>query len=202
MDDKIKPPLVSYEIRAVENRAKTIAEGHLVCDDVDYVKVQQVGARDTTEKPYADWIELQRQHVREGRIPGEWLEKFELGYERWKRNEEMPEDGMPIKNWCVPTPGQVKVLLGLGIRTVEAMASANTEAIGRIGMGGLTLKNQAQAFLDEANSTGKLTGRLNEAETRAKVAEERNKVLEQQVAELKAAVEAIAAGQTPKQFAI
>lgn len=184
--EKILPPLVIYEMRSVENRAKSIAAGHFVADDVAYVRVQQRGGRDTTEKPYADWLQLQKQHALEGRIPDDWIDKFERAYERWIKGEEIPEDGTPIKNWPVPTPAQVKMLIGLNLVTVEQVAAANTEVIGRMGMGGLTLKQQANDYLDAANSTGKLVARLNQAESENKVLAERNATLEARMAALEA----------------
>lgn len=201
--EKIYPPLVSYEIRQVENRAKSIAAGHYMADDVVYVRVQQRGGRDTTERPYADWIELQKQHASENRIPEEWIEKFERAYERFVKGEEIPEEGTSIKNWPVPTPAQVKMLLGLNLLTVEQVAVANTEVIGRMGMGGLTLKQQANDYLDAANASGKLVARLNQAESENKVLAERNATLEARMAALEAKLGVVSEAKTeeaPKQF--
>lgn len=185
-ENKVIPPFVCYEIRAVEDRAASIQAGHFVARDIDYVIVMQRGGTDKTERPYADWITLQKQLASEGRIPEDWVEKYEAGYARWKRSEEIPEEGTPIKTWPVPSPAQVKMLVGMGITTVEQLAACTTEAIKRLGMGGLTLKQQANDFLDAAKDSGKLVKEL--AATRSNLANalEQLETLTQQVATLKA----------------
>lgn len=191
--EKMLPPFVCYEVRAVEDRAASIEAGHYVSRDVDYVVVMQRGGKDKTEKPYSDWIVLQRQMANEGRIPMEWLDTYERAYEAWKRNETIPEEGTPIKNWCVPTPAQVRIMVSMGITTVEQLAACTTEAIKRLGMGGLALKQQAVDYLAASTDSGKLVKELAAERSSRLAAEDRIKAMEVQLAEL---VQKLNAGST------
>jgi hypothetical protein len=42
-------------------------------------------------------------------------------YEAWKRNEDIPEDGMPLAAWSGVSPEQAAHLRAMGIKTVEGV---------------------------------------------------------------------------------
>lgn len=190
---KAIPPHVAFYSEPVENRNASIAAGHYVTDEVHHVRVTPVGSKDCHVKPVADWFAGLAQQVKEERFPSEWLDKFQSAYEYWKKGEEIPVEGTPIKNWPVASPGEVAVCVKLHVLTVEALAQANDETLRRIGMGGLALKQRAQKYLEAANGPGKVTAELQAALTLNANMTARNKELEARLAKL----ELLAGGISP-----
>jgi hypothetical protein len=113
------PPYVKFERRAVEDRNATIAAGHYVAKDVDFALVTRPGSHDTLETEVEPWLERLHEQARNSFIPAAWAEGFSAAYDRWKRGEEIPENGTPIKTWPVVSPAQQETLIGNGFRTVE-----------------------------------------------------------------------------------
>jgi hypothetical protein len=79
----------------------------------------------------------------------------------WKKGEELPETGTPIKGWAVLSPAQQAAVLHANIRTVEDLAQATEEGITAIGMGGRTLKARAADWLAaRGDGAGKTSAEL------------------------------------------
>jgi hypothetical protein len=68
---------------------------------------------------------------------------------------------------------------------VEDLAQINQEAIARIGMGAMGLKDKAKNWLDAANNVGKLAERMTAFELQLAEVTQRNKTLEDQNALLR-----------------
>ena len=66
-------------------------------------------------------------------------------------------EGTPIKGWAVIPPSQQEAIVRAGVRTVEDLAQMNGEAMARIGMGAVMLKNKALAWVAQAQDKGPLT---------------------------------------------
>lgn len=186
-----RPPFVTFEMKAEEDRAASIEAGYYKTKDVAYALITPQGSKDRIEREVTSWLAGMRQSVQEGRFPQEWLRNFEENYKAWKEGRELPLNGTPLLTWPVASPSQVKAVIDMGIRTVEDLASANEEAIMRIGMGGRALKDKAVSWLKAASSTGKVTEEL--AALKAELADERaaKRALELQLKELAAQVAAM-----------
>lgn len=182
-----RPPYVSFEKRAVEDRAASIEAGHYVAKDIDICFITPAGSKDRIERVASEWLEQIRQQAGEGRFPQEWVRHYSEVYRAWCENQEIPENGTSVKSWSIASPAQVQMLLQLNLRTVEDVAAANEETIARIGMGGRALKQQAQSWLSSSNDVGKVA----QENTALRVAVEdltaRNKELEARLAKLEAA---------------
>ena len=96
-----------------------------------------------------------------------WIETLEMNndpftefyikqYDAWKKNEEIPENGTPIKHWGNVTEAQKKNILSASIRTVEDLASANEGALSKIGTGARSLQEKARSYLLASESSGKI----------------------------------------------
>lgn len=160
LDTNIRPSHVRFENRAVEDREQSIKLGHFVTQDKVFVIITPPGSKDTVEKDADDWIAHLRQAVRDERFPADWLQEYEKGYAKWKENETEPEFGTPIKTWPAISIAQQKNILSANIRTIEELSEANENAMNRIGMGSRELKAKAKAWLDVANSKGKIASEL------------------------------------------
>jgi len=69
-------------------------------------------------------------------------------YEMYKDGKGMPESGTPLRI-CTTlfSPAEIANCLAINVRTLEDLAGANEEALGRIGMGARALKTRAQECL-------------------------------------------------------
>lgn len=185
-----RPPFVTFEAKAEEDREATIKAGHYVPKEVVYALITPQGSKDRIERQVDEWFTQLRQSVQEDRFPREWLRHYEETYRAWKEGRQLPENGVPILTWPVLSPVQVKQLIDLNIRTVEDLSNANEETIMRIGMGGRALKEKAISWLKAAASGGKITEEL--ASLKAQLSDQKaeNAKLQSQVNELKAKVAA------------
>lgn len=180
-----RPPYVRFEMRAVEDRAASVATGHAMEKDVPYALITQLGARDTAEQVAAEWFTQMRQEVKNQRLPAKWLEAWEKMFDLWQKGEEMPTNGTPIKMFPVCRPSQIKMCLDMGVFTVEDLAALPSEAAGRLGIGGQTLVQKAKDWLESASDRGQLIERVNSAETRATQAEARMTAISATLEEMK-----------------
>jgi hypothetical protein len=73
-------------------------------------------------------------------------------YDAWKEGREAPVNGIDLKNWPGVTPSQLKMCQGCNIRTVEDLAGANADAIRKLGMGSVALKDKAIAYMRSAGT--------------------------------------------------
>lgn len=147
-----RPAYVRFEKRAVEDRAATIANGHYTTRDIEMALITPPYSRDCVEKEVKDWLVELDEHVRNNRMPPRWRDGYRAQYEAWKKGEELPVDGVPIKGWAMLSPSQQANLLQIGVRTVEDLAQMNDEGMKRYGMGALDLKTKAVAWLKTAKS--------------------------------------------------
>lgn len=151
-----RPAYARFETRTIEDREASLRLGHYAGKDVDYVLLTPAGSKDEVEKPVKDWLAQMVQQVREERLPAKWEEGYRGAYERWKRGEEIPLNGVAIKGWPVASPAQQKTIIAANILTVEDLAQANGEALQRLGMGAVDLRTKAVAWLKGSKEIGTL----------------------------------------------
>jgi hypothetical protein len=157
VDTTERPPFVRFERRGVEDRNASLDQGRYVEKDVDMALVTPPGSRDIMVHSVEDWMKGLRRGVEESRLPQSWFDRYRAQYESWRKGEELPVNGSPIKGWGVLSPAQQKNLIGLNILTVEDLAALNDEGVRRVGMGGVDLKNKANAWLRQLEDKGLLT---------------------------------------------
>lgn len=191
MSENAKPPFVTFEIRAVEDREQSIAEGHFVAKDVVYAIITPAGTKDRIDKIAEDWLKDLEEAVRGERFPSQWLDAYRQRYRSWLETREIPEDGTPVVSWTMVSPAQVRMLLDMSVRTVEQLAEANEETISRLGMGGRALKDKAKAWLDSSEGQGKIAGELSSLRQENEALKVRDEQRETQLKELQAKVKAL-----------
>jgi hypothetical protein len=185
-DRKDRPAYATFHRVAVEDKAASVKAGQYVARDVDMVHVTPPYSKDVMKWRVADWFLNMKGMVAKGRMPREWMDDYEKQYEAWKRGEEPSPTGTAIKGWGVISPAQQDTLTRMYILTVEDLAGVNDEALRRIGMGGLDLKNKAVAWLAQLKDKGPLTQEV------ASIKSE-NRGLKSQVETLQGQVEALLA---------
>lgn len=152
LDREERPAYVVFEARPVTDKAASLEAGMNVSVDQDWALVTPPYSKDRVEQKVATWFNNLEFNAKNGRIPQAWVKMYHEQYEAWKKGQEVPLNGTPIKNWAIPSPAQVQNLLAAGMKTVEDLALCNDEGLRRLGMGGVELRNKAKAFLASASS--------------------------------------------------
>lgn len=186
LDRKDRPAFVRFERKAVEDKAESLKAGHFVGKDVDYAYITPPYSKDVMIFKVPFWLEQLKRDCAHGRIPQDWVDNYQKQYDAWKRGEELPPNGIPIKGWGVLSVAQQETLIRMQILTVEDLANINDEGIKRIGMGGVELKHKAQGWLSQLKDKGPLTQEVAAVKTE-------NNNLKNQVANLTKQVEALMA---------
>lgn len=181
-------PYVTFDKVAVEDRTASIEAGHYVGKDVVHAFITPAGSKDRVERVAEDWLKQLNQEVIEGRFPEEWLVAIRRKYDAYLKGEEVPESGTSIKEWPPASKAQVATLNAVGIFTVEDLAGANEETMGRLGMGGRNLVQQAKNWLEGAKDIGKLAAKVNELTVKLETSDNRIKELEEKLAASEAQV--------------
>ena len=159
-----RPPHVTFERRAEEDRQASIEAGRYVSHDVDYAIVTPSGSKDRVERVVTDWFAMLAGEVRAERWPQVWLDQLKSGYDAWVRGQTPPEFGTPLATWPALSPTQVKNWAQVGLRTIEELAEANEEALAAYGMGARDMKARAILFLENAGDSSALVAKLRAAE--------------------------------------
>lgn len=196
--EKARPPYVTFETRAIENRNASIEAGHYVTKDVNFVIITPQGSKDRIERIADEWFVKLTDDVRSGRFEQAWLTAYKEAYKAWKEGKEIPENGSAILNWPVLSPSQTQALIACNLRTIEDVATANEEAIAKIGMGGRALKQKAIDWLAAAKGLGKTTEELSSLKVANQGLETQNKQLLEAVADLQKRLTAL---ESPKNAA-
>ncbi len=163
--DNDRPPYVAFERRAVEDRTESEKAGRFMTRDVDFVVVTRPGSRDTVEKEAEVWVREieEKSRSRSGQpsqVPSTWGPAFREAYKLWKSGEELPTSGTPIKGWPLLSPAAQKDVINAGIRTVEDLAALPDNELSQIGIGAVSFKQKAAAWLTAADGTGKAAAEI------------------------------------------
>jgi hypothetical protein len=150
---------------AVLDQGASAAAGRPIYRDVEFVKIIVPGVVTNVHVKIVGQTE-------KARWPREY-EAFRVGLEQ-------PVEGTPIEEWPILTRAMVKELKHFEVRTVEELGNLSDVALQNIGMGGRALRDQAKAYLSEAERL-----KLNTQLTRDnELLQSRIAVLEAQVGEL------------------
>lgn len=148
-------PHVRFETRSEENRTESIEQGRKVYRDRDWVIITPPGGKDVVENHAEQWLANIRDRSQVGQYDPEWVDTFSKMYSLFKEGKDMPEEGTPLRmSTTIFTPAEIANCLAVNIRTLEQLAGANEEAMGRIGMGGRALKMRAQEAIKIGEGKG------------------------------------------------
>jgi hypothetical protein len=170
-------PRLEFEYRPVEDRVATQAQGAYQTKDVAFVLVHRPGSKDVHEEEAEAWGKKLKERARQGLCPTTWVADFEKIFNAWKKGEEIPVSGTPVRTWPGLSPSAVKMIVAAGFLTVEQLASANDVEIGSIGLGAIEFRNRARKYLEAATGPGKLAEELRAKDARISAMEEQIKEL-------------------------
>jgi hypothetical protein len=92
-------------------------------------------------------------------VNDEHRQRWPEAYAAFKAGREAPLSGTPLEEWPILNRAAIAELKHMQIRTVEDLAGLSDIAVQAIGMGGMTLRERARAWLDDATHEA-LTNRL------------------------------------------
>ena len=174
-DDALVIP-VFRTLKPEINKEKTKAAGRPIYDEgMEVVEVRFAGDRNK--------VSVFPAHVICGEVLDEdgdtqritYAQRWQKQYERFKAKQQQVAEGTPLSELPFLTEGKRMELKALNIYTAESLAAVDGQPLKNLGQRGRELKNQAQAYLDNAAGTADVTGMA------AKIAD-----LENLVAELRA----------------
>ncbi|RUZ76922.1 hypothetical protein EN943_15695 [Mesorhizobium sp. M7A.F.Ca.US.006.01.1.1] len=103
-----------------------------------------------------------------------YAQLYNKQYLAFKDGNAQPLSGTPLSEAPFLKEGKRRELKALGVHTVEQLASLDGTPLKQLGMGGRELKNQAQAYLDNAAGSADITNLAAEVVAlRQQLAEER-----------------------------
>ena len=183
-----RPPYVTFKSEPKENKKLSQEKGRYIAEDVEYACITTPGSKDILFERLPQWWDKLAEQVQNGRCPSAWVSRWKEQHANWKKGQEMPPEGTPVRGWAVVTPAQQEMLIRANILTVEDLANASADALQQVGMGSVSLKVKAETWLKAAslNGRGKVTQEM------AAVKRE-NEHLKSEVETLKAQVEKLTA---------
>jgi len=153
-DDLIAP---RFFTRPVENPIETRKQGRPIFEDREFVEVKFAGNRQTVLVAPAHEKFKQRK-LANGDT--EWItyaQEYQPIYERFKAGLSEQGAGTPLSELPFLTEAKRSELKALNIKSAEALAALDGGPLKMLGMGGRELKNQAQAYLDNATGSADVT---------------------------------------------
>lgn len=173
---------VKFYLAAIENRAKSEAEGRPIFDEVEMVRIAVPAQVDRVER---------LAHEGDKR-------RFPLQYAAFKSGKQDAETGTPLSAWPVITVSQVAELAARNVRTVEQLvAMADVDAAHFMGI--RALQQRARDYLEAAKGSAHLTQMRAELESRDVALAAQKDVHDSEIAAMKADMARLLArsGQVP-----
>lgn len=157
MADEANRLVVIFKEIAVRNEAKSKAEGRPIFDSVEAVEVVTAGDRNSVKvfpaHSSSGWITTPDGTQEEVTYAMRWSDQ----YRRFKEGKQQVQDGTPLEELPFLTQAKRLELKALKIYTAETLASLDGQNLKTLGMGGRELKNQAQAYIDNATGSAGVT---------------------------------------------
>jgi hypothetical protein len=165
VDQVERPAFVRFEQVAFEDKRATLKAGRSVSKNVDLVYVTPPYTKEVFEAKWETWIANQERNVKNNRTPQAWVDHWKKAYAAFKKGQEAPLNGTPIKEWSAISPAQIKNLIAMHILTIEDLAGCNDEGLRRLGMGGRDLVNKAKNWIKSTEDHGSVTIELTELQS-------------------------------------
>lgn len=138
MPEHVNPVGVGFCLYPLEDKEASENEGRPIFKDVEFVKIQVPGDRDS--------IVFQPATAKH-------KERFPRAYQAFLTQTAVALQGTPVEHWPVVTRATAWTLKAAGISTVEALAEVHDGNLEKLGTNARELRAKARAFIDQAAST-------------------------------------------------
>lgn len=174
--------LIEFELRAIEDRNKTLESGHYAVSDVEFVIITQFGGNHAVEKKVTpEQLVIWRNNPD--------LKYIYDTYVAWKDGLESPVIGFPLKEWPAASPAQIKSCAKLGIRAVEELAEIPDGKLSALGQGARSIRDKAREWLKVSANQGKVLEEISSVKAMMADIVKRNNQLEEENKELQLRLE-------------
>lgn len=147
-----------FYILTTENKAKSKLANRPIYDDMEAVEVRFAGDRNKVSHFPAHAICGQVQDDDGDFRPMTYAERWPEQYQRFKNKQQQIMEGTPVDELPFLTQAKRSELKALSIYTAETLAALDGQPLKNLGQGGRDLKNQAQAYLDNAKGSADVVG--------------------------------------------
>lgn len=132
---------VQFSTKAVQNNYETQAQGRPIFRDELWIEIRTPGnSLNIIERPAEDFDKV--------KFPRQWA------YFQQTHSQDGQNSGTPLAQWPFLRPSQIEELKALNFRSVEQIAFASDEQIGRVGMvagvAPLAFRERAKLYLEGA----------------------------------------------------
>jgi len=150
-----RPPYVQFEEREMGiNEEATKIAGRPIPKVVTLACITPAGSKDRFEKVAEEWLRQIHDQAMRQQYPLEWAKYFQAAYDEWKKGNELPREGTPVRTWSALTKEQAVRLQALGITTVEDLAQHPDSGLGMIGPDARYMRDLARNWIAEAKDKG------------------------------------------------
>lgn len=187
---EVPPIAAEFYTEEVPDTEASVGAGHIVYKSVDKVRWWRRGQNlNIQDVPVARLIKGYERGLKNGVEEPIWA-VLRSHYDAWKKGQEAPLNGTPLKMWPAISPAQAKTLHGIGIRTVEELMELGDSDAERTGIFGIrNLRARAKAWKAAAQDTGRIAEENIALKEAMEAMKERLADLERGNAELHAAVQ-------------
>jgi hypothetical protein len=186
MNDKLVIP--RFKTMSVKDEAASKEAGRPIFKGVEVVEVRIAGSRDDSVFPaHVRWAWI-TDPLTGDQVEQTYAQRWPDQYKRFKEGQQQVAEGTPIDELPFLTGAKRAELKALAIYTAEALAALEGNNLKILGQGGRDLKNQAQAYLDNASGSAVAVKQAAEIEE-----------LKRQIAEMRAERPAAAGAVSPFQ---
>lgn len=146
---------IEFFSQAVEDPQASAKEGRPIFRDAEFVRIKHVGDKNRVNIHPAD--DPAHRHPETNRWVS-YAEKYPQHYEAFKKGRAFIGEGTPLSEVPWLTEAKRAELRAANILTLESLANLEgTPLVKALGMGGRALKEQAQAWLDQAKGSSDVT---------------------------------------------
>jgi hypothetical protein len=129
--------------------------------------ITSAGSKDSHEKFAEEWLAQIRAQAIKGEYNPEWSQYFHLQYEEFKKGNELPRDGTPMRTCPIFSKDQIARARAIDITTVEDLASIPDTGLSMLGLDGRYMRDLARTFIKDGQDHGLVSKQV--ADLNAKV---------------------------------
>jgi hypothetical protein len=150
-----RPPFVRFEEREFGiNKVLSQKMQRPVPNVVVMACITPAGSKDCVERPAEDWLKEKNDKAIMGEYPLAWAQHHSAAYEAWKKGNELPREGTPIKTWQMATRDVVSRCLAINIPVVEDLAELPDSGLSTLGIDGRYWRDLARGWINEGKDKG------------------------------------------------
>jgi hypothetical protein len=144
--------VVIFKHLAVQNNAKTLAEGRPVFDDEEICEIRSGASKDVKVFPATAFCRWLDNPYTGEQTKQSYAERFAHQYRQFKAQATQTKSGTPLDFVPFLSEGRRAELRAQNVYTVEQLAAIEGTELKNLGQGGRDMKNAAVGFIEESRT--------------------------------------------------